>query len=97
MPYSNPGHRSDTASVPKGKATATTASGTLLAENHDRIAAYITNNGSKKVWLAFGGPAVAEEGPMLGPEGGAIVINEYSGQINCITKEGESLITFSVV
>lgn len=89
--------RSTVAKTPKSKVTAKTESKTLAPANRQRVGLYVTNNGAKKVWLAFGEPAVAEEGPMLREEGGATVIDNYAGIVTCITKEGESLVTFAEV
>lgn len=85
------------AKTPKSKVTAKTESQTLVADNEARVALYVTNNGTKNVWLALGATAVAEEGPLLVKETGAVVIDNYSGIITCITKEGESLLTFAEI
>jgi len=94
MAYSNPATRSDTAKNSKGKVTAETASKTLIAANGDRVTAYITNNGSKDVWIALGTTAVAEEGLRLVKEGPPFRLEGYSGVVSVITKEGESVTTF---
>lgn len=85
------------AKTPKGKITAKTESQVLAEFNEPRVALFITNSGAKAVWLAFGPTAVAEEGPMLSKEGGSTVIDNYSGAVSIITKEGESVVSFSEV
>ena len=85
------------AKTPKSKITAKTESQVLAEFNEPRVALYVTNNGAKNVWLAFGGTATVEEGPLLVEKTGAIVIDNYSGPVSCITKEGESLLTFAEI
>ena len=42
------------ATTPAGAVTAKSESQTLAAANQNRVALYVTNNGAKDVWLAFG-------------------------------------------
>jgi hypothetical protein len=88
---------SDTAAQPKGKASIGTSSSELLASNRKRIAAYITNRGASRVWLALGASAAKEEGILLNPEGGSAVIDNYTGQIAAIAEGASNLVTFSEV
>ena len=76
---------------------AKTESQTLAAANLARVSLYITNNGAKTVWLALGPTAVAETGIMLSAEGGSTTINDYLGIVTVITKESESVVSFSEV
>lgn len=85
------------ATTPAGALTAKTESQTLAVANQNRVALYVTNNGAKNVWLAYGPTATAEKGPLLVEKTGAIVIDNYFGIVTCITKEGESLITFAEI
>lgn len=89
--------QSDTAVTPKGKVTASTASATVAAANPFRVALVVTNNGAKDVWLALGSTAVAEEGILLNSEGGAHIIDYYLGVVTVITKEAESVVSFTEV
>lgn len=88
---------SQVAKQPKGKVTAKTESKTLIAANKRRLIAFVTNSGGKDVWLALGPTAVAEEGIKLVATTGAAVIEAYSGEIACVTKEGESVVSFAEV
>ncbi|HZN10475.1 MAG TPA: hypothetical protein VFC61_02290 [Blastocatellia bacterium] len=86
------------AKTPKGKVTANTGSKTLIADNRDRIRAFVSNNGANDVWLALGTTAVAEEGILLKKEGGGnqpFQLEGYTGIITVITKTGESVVSFS--
>ena len=82
------------AKTPKSKIKAKTESQTLAESNPGRIALTITNTGATAVWLAAGATAVAEEGIMLAKEGGAHVIDYYTGVVSVITKESESVVSF---
>ena len=77
MPQWTRSSTSDTAAQPKGKASIGTSSAELLAPNRKRIAAYITNGGASRVWLALGPVAAKEEGILLNPDGGVAVIDNY--------------------
>lgn len=83
--------------TPAGALTAKTESQTLSASNPGRIALYVTNNGAKDVWLALGSTAVAEKGIKLVATTGSAVIDNYSGVVSFISKEGESLVTFAEI
>jgi hypothetical protein len=97
MPSWTRASTSDTAAHPKGKATIGTASAELLGANRKRLAAYITNRGANRVWLALGETAAKEEGILLNPEGGAAVIDDYTGAIAAIAEGAGNLVTFSEV
>lgn len=85
----------EAAKVPKGKITAKTESKKLVGAYGDRAGLLITNYGSKLVSYALGETAVAEEGPGLAKEGGSVLIENYSGPVSVITKEGESVVGYS--
>jgi len=97
MPQWTRSSTSDTAAQPKGKASVGTSSAELLAPNRKRIAAYITNRGASRVWLALGPTAAKEEGIMLNPEGGNAVIDNYTGEITAIAEGASNLVTFSEI
>lgn len=97
MPQWTRSSTTDTAAQPKGKATIGTASAELLAANRKRIAVYITNRGANRVWLALGPTAAKEEGILLNPEGGAAVIDDYTGVISAVAEGASNLVTFSEV
>lgn len=88
------------ASTATGAATAKTASGAVVASNRDRVSLYVSNTGANAVWLALGGTAELNKGIYLPKEGGGnqpLRIPDYTGAVAAITKEGESLLTFSEV
>lgn len=85
------------AKTPKSKIKAKSSSQELAEANPGRIALYITNYGATAVSLALGATAVYEEGPMLAKEGGSTVIDNYSGIVSVISKEGEPIIGFCEV
>jgi len=86
------------AKTPKGKITAKTESKELAKENLDRIELVITNEGSKNIWLAFGGKeAVAKEGPFMKAETGSFNIGSFTGPVHVITAEGESNVTYGEI
>lgn len=93
--------RAAEASVPQGAVTAETEALELVEADDNRIGLYVTNNGAKAVWLCLCSPlveeAVAGEGPMLVKEGGSVYISDYSGVVQVITAEGESVVSFSAV
>jgi len=78
----------------KGALKAKNTSQELAAENENRVALELVNDGANKVWIAYGKTAAAEEGIPLSPEGGSKVIENYSGVVSVITKSGESLVGF---
>lgn len=88
---------SDEATTPKGKKLVKAESQTLVAANDARVALVVCNPSTKEVWLALGASATKEEGTWLKKEGGAIVIDFYTGPVSCVTTEGEGVITFSEV
>lgn len=85
------------ATTPAESVTAKNASTAVVAANSDRRLLIITNDGGNTVYLCLGKPAVAGKGPRLNKEGGFLVItgDEYDGEVTCITKEGESNVSFS--
>lgn len=85
------------AKTPKGGVTAGTESKTLVAANPSRVSVVITNVGEKDVFLCYGEGAAADEGPRLVAKTGSLVEQNYTGLITCITKEGESLVTFAEI
>lgn len=93
--------RSTSAAIPQGKVTAETEALELVEEEENRIGLYVTNNGTKAVWLCLCDPtieeAVAGEGPMLVKEGGSIYISDYAGAVQVITAESTSVVSFSAV
>lgn len=90
--------RSKVAIAGKGKLTVKATSQTLVLEHRQRQSIYIFNPSSKEVWLSLGeAAAVAKEGIWLKKEVGSVYIPDFTGQINCITTEGEGDISFSEV
>lgn len=87
----------DVAHTPKSAVTAKETSATLVAENRERVAVYITNDGEKAVYLALGSSATKNQGIRLNEKGGAIVIDAYTGPISVVTASGESVVTFAEV
>ena len=84
----------DTAVKAAGKLTAKAESQELVKDNRGRIAVVITNSGTTDAWLALGAKAVSEEGIYLKKEGGAIVIDFYTGPISVV---GEGNIGYAEV
>jgi hypothetical protein len=97
MPQWTRSSTTDTAAQPKAKATVGTASAVLVGANRKRIAVYVTNRGTNWVTLALGETAAKEEGISLAPQGGAAVIDDYTGVIAAIAEGAGNLVTFSEV
>lgn len=85
---------SDTAKKPAGAVKAKTESQTLIAANPGRVAVYITNDGEKTVYLAFGATAVKDEGIRLLKGDPPLYVDTYTGTISVVTAEGESVTTY---
>ena len=79
--------------TPAGAATAETTSKQLLADNRNRIVAYVSNDGEKVAYLALGAKAEAHKGITLAPEDPTLPITGYTGEISVITAEGETVVT----
>lgn len=82
------------ANKPKGKVTAKESSGTLAAANPYRVELSVSNPSTKDVWLALGPAAGKEEGIWLKKESGTVTILNYTGEVTCITTEGEGTIAY---
>lgn len=89
--------KTNEAKTPKSKVTAKTENQTLAADNENRIELIVSNVGTKDAFLACGATAAADEGVYLKKEGGSVIIVGYTGVVACITKEGESVLSFSEV
>jgi hypothetical protein len=89
--------RRESAKTPAGKVSAKESSETLAKAFPDRKALYVCNPSTKEVWLALGATAVKEEGIWLKKEGGAAVIEDYTGIVTLITTSGEGAVTFTEV
>lgn len=87
----------DEATTAAGAVTAKTESQTLVTANPDRVAAYITNDGANVVYLALGATATKNKGIRLSKEGGAAVIDNYTGVVSVVTAEGESVVAFAEI
>ncbi len=88
---------SDTAKNLAGAVKAKTESQTLVASNPGRVAVYITNDGEKTVYLAFGATAVKSEGIRLLKGDPPLYVDTYTGVISVVTAESESVVTFTEV
>jgi hypothetical protein len=88
---------SGTAKDGKGAVKAKTESQTLVEANPGRVALYVTNDGEKTVYLALGEAATKNEGIRLNAEGGAVVIDNFTGKVTVVTAAGESVVTFSEI
>lgn len=97
MAYIQQSGSATTARIPKGKFTAKTESKELAKANGDRVALILTNQGAKDIWLSLGEAATAEEGPCLKAGTGVWENTVYTGAIFAVTKEGESVVTYSEV
>lgn len=97
-PVSNGARRRTAAIAPASAVTAKTESQTLIADSAKRrVVAYITNDGANVVYLALGATATKNKGIRLNKEGGAAVIDNYTGVVSVVTAEGESVVAFSEV
>lgn len=85
------------AETPAGAVTAKAESATLAEADPNRAALYVTNDGANVVYLALGATAVKNKGIRLNAEGGAVVIDNYTGVVSVVTASGESVVTFSEV
>jgi len=77
------------------EATATTASGTALAANADRIYAIFVNDSDKVMYLRLGETAVQHEGIRIAASGGSYEItkdNLYRGEVNVICEEADKVL-----
>jgi DNA-binding beta-propeller fold protein YncE len=88
---------SDTAKAPASAVKAKTESQTLIAANPARVAAYITNDGEKTVYLAFGATAVKNEGIRLLKGDPPLYIDTYTGIITVVTAAEESVVCFTEI
>lgn len=80
----------------KGKITVKATSETLVAENLNRRALFVSNPSAKEVWLALGPTAVSEEGIWVKKETTLVVpLEGYTGPVAAITKEGEGTLAFA--
>lgn len=83
------------AKAQRGKVTAKATSGTLVEENGNRKALYVSNPSSKEVWLSLGSEAKKEEGIWVKKETSLpFAIEGYTGPVTLITTEGEGTVTF---
>jgi hypothetical protein len=96
-PSRNAATSSTTGKTAAGFVKAKTESQTLIAANEARIAAYITNDGEKTVYLALGATAVKNEGIRLLKGDPPLCIASYGGAISVVTAEGESIVAFSEI
>lgn len=83
-----------TANDSAGAVKAKNESQTLVAANPSRVAVYVTNDGEKTVYLAFGATAVKNEGIRLLKGDPPLRIADYTGVISVVTAEGEAVVSF---
>lgn len=94
LPVSDGAKRRTEAVTPAGSIKAKTESQTLAVANKIRVVLKVTNDGGKKVYLAYGPTAVKEKGIPLNAEGGSATIDEYTGIVTVVTAAEESVVCF---
>ena len=88
---------SNTAATAAGSVTASTESKVVAAANESRVSLYVTNDGDNPVYLAMGQTAKGSAGVRLNAGGGAVLIQDYTGDVSAVTSEGESTIAFAEI
>lgn len=81
-----------------GTVNVTTSNTAILAQDaaRSRAVAWLTNNGSAKVWIAIGAAAVVGQGIPLDVGSTAVISHAASAALNAISTSGTNAVAYAV-